>query len=138
MVSSQFKTGPGTHAPPEHASPLVQALLSVQLSVLAECWQPNALSQTSMVHALPSSHETPMPAMHVPPEHTSPKVHARPSSHAALLLACTQPVSGLQESLVQTSVSAQSRAPPSAQMPPEHASLVVQALPSEHGEVLSL
>jgi hypothetical protein len=59
-----------------------------------------------------------------------------PSLHAAVLFACWQPVAGLHESSVHGLPSPQLGGGPPAQAPPEHASLVVQALPSLHGATL--
>ena len=42
-----------------------------------------------------------------PPEQTSPLVHAWPSLHALELLTCSQPVAGLQESVVHPLPSSQ-------------------------------
>ena len=58
-------------------------------------------SQLSVVHALLSLHTVAAPERHVPNAHTSPVVHALPSSQAFVLLAKTQPVAGLQLSVVQ-------------------------------------
>jgi len=52
------------------------------------------------------------------------------------LLVCTQPMAGLQESLVQGLPSSQLGAAPPTHTPPLQVSLVVQALPSSHGFVL--
>jgi hypothetical protein len=72
----------------------------------------------------------------VPPPHTSFRVHALPSSHGLVLLVWTQPVAGLHVSVVHGLPSSQFSAGPPAQAPPEHASFVVQALPSLHGALL--
>ncbi len=45
---------PGRQVPPEHASPTVQALLSVQVAVFAKCTQPVCALQESSVHGSPS------------------------------------------------------------------------------------
>jgi hypothetical protein len=63
-------------------------------------------------------------------------VHAFPSLHGAVLLVCTQPEVGLQESSVQGLLSLQFGAGPPLQVPPPHLSFVVQAFPSLHGLVL--
>jgi hypothetical protein len=76
------------------------------------------------------------PPTHAPPLHVSVVVQAFPSLHGAVLLVCVQPVAGLQPSVVQTLPSSQLGAAPPTQVPPEHVSLVVQALPSLHGAVL--
>ena len=65
--------------------------------------------------------------LHSPPEQISVSVHAIPSSQDAVLLVLTQPVAGLQESLVQTLPSLQFGAGPPTHEPPAQVSLVVQA-----------
>src|SRR6059058_2275733 len=70
------------------------------------------------------------PPTHVPPEHVSLVVQALPSSHGAVLGACTQPVAGSHESMVQTFPSSQLRAGPPVHRPFEQASPVVQTFPS--------
>jgi hypothetical protein len=134
--SLQFSGGPPAHAPPEHASFVVQALPSLHGALLLTYTQPEAGLQESSVQRLPSSQVRGGPPMHVPPEHVSPVVHTLPSLHEALLLTYTQPVAGLQESSVQTLASLQFSGGPPAQVPPEHVSVVVQALPSLHALLL--
>ena len=63
-------------------------------------------------------------------------MHALLSLQGAVLSLCTQPVAGLHESSVHTSPSLQLGAGPPAQLPPEHLSAVVQALPSSQDTVL--
>lgn len=63
-------------------------------------------------------------------------VHALPSLHAAVLFVNTHPLAGLHESLVHTLPSLQVSAPLPMHCPPEHVSVVVQALPSLQGAVL--
>src|SRR5881397_2508642 len=77
------------------------------------------------------------PPTHVPPEHVSLVVQALPSSHGTVLGACTQPVAGSHESVVQTFPSSQPRAGPPVHRPFEQVSPVagsqessVQTLPS--------
>src|SRR5206468_3452925 len=104
------------------------------------------------------------PPTHVPPEHVSLVVQALPSSHGAVLGACTQPVAGShepivqafpsshaavlgvmtqspvagsQESLVQTLPSSQCRGWP-MHLPPPQTSPAVQALPSSQGAVFGV
>src|SRR5437870_9804792 len=77
------------------------------------------------------------PPTHVPPEHVSLVVQALPSSHGAVLGACTQPVAGSHESMVQTFPSSQLRAGPPVHRPFEQASPVVQALPSSQAKVFA-
>ena len=88
------------------------------------------------MHPLVSSHTGGRPPTHAPLEHVSLVVQALPSSQAATLSTCTQPVSESQESSVQTLPSLQLGAGPPTQLPPEQVSFVVQALLSLHETVL--
>ena len=124
------------HAPPLQTSPLVQALLSSQAFVLFVKTQPVAGLQLSVVHALPSLHTSVRPAWHVPPPQVSPVVHALPSSQAFALLVKTQPVAGLQLSVVQRLLSLQTTAEPAWHVPPPQTSPVVQAFPSSQAFAL--
>ena len=76
------------------------------------------------------------PGLHVPPPQVSPVVQALPSLHALALFAKTQPVTGLQLSVVQTLLSLHATAAPGRQLPPPHMSPLVQALLSLHVTVL--
>jgi hypothetical protein len=136
LPSSQLGAAPPTHAPSEQASPVVQALPSSQDAVLLSCSQPVAGLQLSSVHGLLSSQLGAAPPTHAPSEQASPVVQALPSSQAAVLLSCTQPVAGLQLSSVHGLLSSQLGAEPPTQMPPEHASPVVQAFSSSQDAVL--
>ena len=90
----------------------------------------------SSVQTLASSQSSGGPPVHAPPEQVSPVVHALPSLHGLVLLVCTQPVDGSQESSVQPLLSSQFGGGPPMQMPFEHVSFVVHALPSSHDAVL--
>ena len=68
--------------------------------------------------------------MHAPPLQVSAPLQNRPSLQLAVLFVCWQPAAGLHESSVHTLLSLQSGGGPPAQAPFEHASPVVQALPS--------
>src|SRR2546422_309168 len=127
---------PPTQVPPEHASFVVHALPSLQEAVLC-VWTPAVAGmQVSSVQGLLSLQLGAGPPTQVPPEHASFVVHALPSLHGAVLFACAQPLAGLQESSVQGLPSSQVGGGPPVHTPPEHASFVVQALPSSHGAVL--
>jgi hypothetical protein len=89
-----------------------------------------------LVQEFESSQFGAAPPTQVPPEHVSLVVQALPSLQEAVLLVWTQPVTVLQESLVQEFESSQLGAAPPTQVPPEQVSLVVQALPSLHEFVL--
>src|SRR2546422_6572961 len=111
LWSSQLGGGPPTHVPPLQVSFVVQALPSLHGAVLFG-W------------------------MQAPPLHTS-SVQTLPSlAHGAVLFVWTQPVAGLQLSVVQTFPSSQLGAGPPTHVPPLQVSFVVQALPSLHGAVL--
>ena len=83
---------------------------------------------------LPSLQPMGLPTQ-LPATQASSVVHALPSSHGSLLLACVHPVVGLQASSVQPLPSLQFLVVP-PQTPPEQVSPTVQALPSSHGAVL--
>ena len=125
-----------TQAPPLQESEVVQTLSSLQEAVLSAWAQPVAGTQESSVQAFPSSQSRGAPPLHVPPPHVSFAVQAFPSLHVPVLLTWTQPVPGLQESVVQTLPSSQPGALP-MQTPPLQASEVVQAFPSSHERALS-
>src|SRR6266849_1382115 len=136
LLSLQLAAGPPTHAPAAQVSLVVQAFPSLQGPVLLVCTQPVAGTQLSSVQTLPSSQLGAGPPTQVPPLHASLVVQAFPSLHGLVLLVCTQPVSGLQASVVQTLPSSQLGAGPPTQVPPLQVSLVVQAFPSLQGLVL--
>jgi hypothetical protein len=83
-------------------SPEVQAFPSSQAIVLFVKTHPIVGSQLSVVHTLLSLQTTAAPALQEPPPQTSPDVHAFPSSQAIVLFVKTQPVAGLQLSVVQS------------------------------------
>lgn len=136
LPSSQLGAGPGTQSPPKQVSFVVQALPSLHGLVLSTCTQPLAGLHESSVQTLPSSQFKAAPGTQLPPEHVSFVVHALPSLHGLLLFTCSQPLAGLQESFVHTLPSSQLSAGPGTQLPPEHVSFVVHALPSVQGLVL--
>jgi hypothetical protein len=76
----------------------------------------------------------------IPPEHRSLLVQARPSSQAVVVLLVTQPIAGSQASRMQglPALALHTRAEPARQLPPEHASPIVQALPSLQAAVVLL
>ncbi len=112
LLSLQASALPGLHTPPPHTSPLVQALPSLQVWVLAAWAQPAFTSHESLVHALLSSQLGAAPPLQLPAVQVSPSVHALASSQAAVLLAWTQPVLRLQLSSVQALLSSQLGAAP--------------------------
>ena len=92
--------------PPEHVSPVVQALPSLQLALLfTNLHWPVAGSQVSVVQTLLSPQLFGVPAAHVPAAQTSLSVQGFPSSHAAVLLTKPQPVVAEQNGVVHGLVS---------------------------------
>src|SRR5712692_9715361 len=136
LLSLQLGGDPPTHEPRAQVSLVVQAFPSLHGAVLLVCAHPVAGLHESSVQTLPSSQLGAGPPMQVPPLQVSLVVQALPSLQGLVLLVCTQPVTGLQLSSVQTLLSLQLAAGPPTQVPPLHASLVVQAFPSLHGLVL--
>ena len=122
------------------ASPVVHGLPSLQLAVLLAWLQPLLGTQPSVVHGLPSSHRvlglTEVPLQLLLP-HTSLTVQAFPSLQDTVLALLTQPLLGLQLSLVHTLLSLQDTAVP-LQLPPPQASFWLQALPSSQGKVVAV
>ena len=135
LPSSHRSAGPGWHWPSLQTSLLVQALPSEQLLPLFTVTQPLLASQMSVVHGLPSSQFTDLPALQLPPAQASPIVHGLPSSQGRLLPVCTQPLLGLQLSVVHGLPSSQSTAVPGLQAPSAHWSPLVQALLSVQAAV---
>ena len=123
---------PAKQIPPEHVSPVVQALPSLQVNVLFALTQPVEVLHESFVQALPSSQVKVAPAAQLPPEQTSGVVHALLSLHALELFVNLHPVVASQLSLVHALLSPHALTEPAWQLPPLHASLSVQALPSLH------
>ena len=86
LESLQILTGPLTHTPPAHWSPVVQALLSVQFSVLlAWVHVPVVGSHASLVHTTLSLQLIGAEPWHTPLKQMSVLVHALPSLHAVAL-----------------------------------------------------
>ena len=137
LPSLQTMVAPGLHAPLAQMSPLVQALLSLQLRVLAANTQPEEALHESVVQSLLSLQTVVGPGTHEPPEQASPTVHTLPSEHVAVVIVKTQPVTALHVSDVQGLLSLQVTAAPPAQAPLAHASPWVHALPSEQPLVLN-
>jgi hypothetical protein len=105
FVSSQETGAPAWHAPPPQRSPEVHALPSSHGPALLVKTQPWAASQPSVVHGLLSLQTTGGPGLHVPPPQVSPLVQGLSASHGFVLFANTQPVAGLQLSVVQKLLS---------------------------------
>ena len=78
---------PPSQDPPAQVSPPVQGLPSSQGAALSLLTQPPLVeSQASSVHGLSSSQSAASPAVQLPSRHTSPTVHASPSSHVVKFL----------------------------------------------------
>jgi hypothetical protein len=82
--------------------------------------QPVAGLQVSVVQTLLSLQTRGAPGWQAPPEHTSLTVQASPSEQATVLLALTQPLAGLQVSVVHTLLSLQLNAVPGWHVPNAH------------------
>jgi len=136
LESLQFLGKPDVHVPPVHVSPTVQALPSLQGTVLLVCRQPRAASQVSFVHTFESSQLGAAPPRQVPALQVSFVVHAFPSLHELVLLEWAHPVEALQLSSVQTLPSSQLGGAPPTQTPALQVSAVVHAFPSLHDAVL--
>ena len=138
LLSLQVTAGPATHAPALQMSPLVHALLSLQVLVLLAIVQPSAGLQLSSVQGLPSLHTLAAPGTHAPLAQMSLTVQALLSLQGEVFGVKTQPLLASQLSLVHGLLSLQTTLAPATQVPPAHASPLVQALPSLHGAVLLL
>ena len=121
--------------PLPHVSPVVHALPSSQAFVLLVNTHPVAGLHVSVVQPLPSLQTKGVPDWQAPPPHVSPDVQAFPLSQAIVLFVKTQPVAGLQLSVVQGLLSLHTIATP-PHTPPPQVSTEVQALPSSHAKVL--
>ena len=135
LPSSQFVAPPLAHAPPVHASPDVQALLSVHPSALFACVQPVFVSQPSSVHGLPSSQFMPVMPAHTPALHAPARWHALPSPHllpSARLTFGAHVLASMQSSLVHGLLSSQLTLLVPAHLPALQWSPAVQLLPSSH------
>ena len=134
--SLQVTTAPALHAPLLQMSPCVQALPSLQGTVLFVCVQPFVASQTSVVHGLLSSQLATVPPLQMPPAHASFTVQELPSSQVLVFGVKVQPVAGLQESVVHGLPSEHGRVPPAVHAPLMQMSLNVHTLPSEHAALV--
>jgi hypothetical protein len=138
LPSSQLGPPEPAQVPDAQVSFVVQALPSSQDCVLFVWTQPVEGLHASFVQTLPSLQLAAPPGTQTPPLHVSCTVHALPSEQDDVFAACVHPVAGLHASVVQTFASLQFGAGPPTQLPLEHVSAVVQALPSEHGAELGV
>jgi hypothetical protein len=115
----------------------VQGSWSSQAATLLLKVQPVPAVQLSEVHGL-LSWQVGLPCpLQAPSKQVSVTVHGSLSLQGAVLAEKTQPVVGLQLSLVQTLPSLQAVADPLWHLPLPHRSPAVQASPSEHGRALA-
>jgi hypothetical protein len=128
--------GVPSHVPPMHTSPVVHQSPSSQPLVLFTWTQPVDGLQLSFVHGFPSLQLRRVGPTQAPAAHTSPVVHALPSSHDAMLGALMHaPVVVLHESVVHGFMSLQSWGV-AVHAPPAQTSPVVHGFPSLQGLVL--
>jgi hypothetical protein len=80
LPSLQTTAAPATQLPVLQASPMVQALPSLQPAVLALNWQPSLGSQLSSVQGLLSLQTWAEPGLQVPAAQASPLVQTEPSA----------------------------------------------------------
>ena len=129
LPSSQFT---GAYWQPRTASQLSEVHASASSQLTAAYWQPSSASQLSAVQALASLQSSGGP-VHTP-EAQAPPLHRLPSSQLVPLAtgAFSQPVEGLQLSVVQTLASLQSSGGPPTQIPDWQVSAPLHTLPSAH------
>lgn len=128
---------PAVQVPFLHTSFCVQALPSEQNAAFLTATQPCTGWQASVVQGLLSSQASCEPGLQVPAwVQTSPVVQAVPSLHGNRLGVLTQPPEGSQVSVVHGLASSHCAGASGLQMPPVHASPVVQLLPSSQGKLL--
>ena len=112
FLSSQ-SLGMPMHAPFLQLSPLVHRSPSSHFALLLVCVQPSARSQPSLVQPLSSLQVASLGVpTHFPPLQPSLTVQVTLSSHAAVLLACLQPLALSHESSVHACPSLQSSGVP--------------------------
>lgn len=130
LPSLQTVALPGWHAPFVHASPVVQALPSLQATLFTSLTQPLTGLQLSLVHRLLSSQFRALPGAQLRAAQASLTVQRLPSEQGSELAACTQPCAVSQLSVVHGLASLQSTTVPARQVPPAHVSPLVHAEPS--------
>jgi len=108
------------------------------VSATAECRQPLPASHQSLVQAFESLQSSGTDPTHPPPLHLSTVVHLLESSQGNELFECLHPSETTHQSVVQIFPSSQLGGGPPEQFPFLHASEVVQAFPSLHGNELFL
>jgi hypothetical protein len=139
LPSLQSRGAPDRQIPPLQTSPTLQGLASSQGSVLFVWPQPRVGWQVADVQSFTSSGQTRGAPAQVPFVQLSPVVQIEPSEQVVPFATAgkTQPVAGLQASVVQAFPSLQgSGLVPGRQLPPEQRSPLVQAFPSLQGRLL--
>jgi hypothetical protein len=104
-----------------HASPSLHVFVSSFVET-----QPLPGSQVSSVHELASSQASGGPPSQEPAAQVSLVVHAFPSLHGSVLGVFTQPVAGVQLSVVHGLLSSQVGGVPATHWPSSHVSLPLQ------------
>jgi hypothetical protein len=141
LESLQLGGVPAVQVPPWQVSPPLQTVPSAQDEPFASAvfTHPVAGLQLSAVQALESLQLSAVPAAQVPLWQVSAPLQRLESEHDVPLatLVNTQPVAGLQESVVQTLESLQVRAVPAVQTPPWQVSAPLQRLVSAHAVPLA-
>jgi hypothetical protein len=121
LLSVQVSGVPDVQVPLWHTSLPLQTLPSPQAVPFSTgvCEQPVAGSQLSVVQTLLSLQLRAVPAAHVPDWQVSLPLQTLPSPHAVPFATAVfwQPLTGLQESVVQTLASLQFGAVPEVQLP---------------------
>jgi hypothetical protein len=136
LPSLQLGGAPAAHVPAwQVSSPLHTVPSGHGVSfATAVFWQPRTALQLSVVHTFPSLQLRAVPAVHVPPWQVSAPLHTVESAHGVPFATgvVSQPVTGSQESVVQTLPSLQVSGVPAVQVPPWQVSAPLQTVPSAH------
>jgi hypothetical protein len=136
LPSLQFGGVPAVQLPLWQVSAPLQTVASAHDVPFATggFWQPATGSQLSLVHGLPSVQLGAVPGVHVPDWQVSAPLQTLASAHDVpfVTLACWQPATGSQLSVVHGLPSLQLRAVPAVQMPAWQVSAPLQTVPSAH------
>jgi hypothetical protein len=113
---------PALHESIVHGFESLQSLLTTHEAQpeMGVCWQPLVALQLSVVHAFESLQLSAVPAAQTPVWQVSAPLHTVVSAQLVpfATLACWQPVTGSQLSVLQTFESLQLRAVPAVHTPP--------------------
>jgi hypothetical protein len=139
--SLQLSAVPAAHVPFWQVSAPLQTLLSEHAVPFrtAVVVQPKAGLQLSVVHTFPSSQTSAAPAVHTPAWQVSGPLQTFPSEHGTPFstVVATQPLAGLQLSVVQGLPSLQTSGVPALHVPPWQVSAPLHGLPSLHAVPLA-